>query len=87
MYIQMTVPFEVNFARHRASVIYYIIFFEKIKVKIQKKENGKSKNVLGICGELDKVCSREDAYKILNKGSLKKEDIVRKKNKRILESI
>ncbi len=34
----MTVPFEVNFARHRAYIIYYIIFFEKIKVKIQKKE-------------------------------------------------
>ena len=44
--------------------------------KIHKKENGKCKNVLGICGELDKVCSRKDAYKILNKGSLKKEDIV-----------
>ena len=27
-------------------------------------------------GELDKVCSIENAYKILNKGSLKKEDIV-----------
>ena len=44
--------------------------------KVIKKENGKGKNVLGVCGELDKVCSREDAYKILRKGSLKKEEIV-----------
>ena len=44
--------------------------------KIHKKENGNGKNVLGICGELDKVCSRKDAYKILNKCSLKKEDII-----------
>ena len=44
--------------------------------KVIKKENGNGKNALGVCGELDKVCSREDAYKILNKGSLKKEDII-----------
>ena len=44
--------------------------------KVIKKDNGKSKNVLGVCGELDNVCSREDAYKVLNKGSLNKEDII-----------
>ncbi len=31
--------------------------------KVIKKDNGKSKNVLGVCGELDKVCSREDTIK------------------------
>lgn len=44
--------------------------------KVTKKDNGKSKNVLDVCGELDKVYSRDDAYKILSKGSLKREDIV-----------
>ena len=43
-----------------------------------KKDNRKAKNkdVSGVCDELDKACSREDAYKILNKGSLKKADIL-----------
>lgn len=40
--------------------------------KVIKNENGKRKNVLGVCGELDKACSRDDAYKVLNKCSLKK---------------
>lgn len=31
---------------------------------------------MDVCGELDKVYSRDDAYKILSKGSLKREDIV-----------
>ena len=44
--------------------------------KVIKNENGKRKNVLDVCGELDKVYSRDDAYKILSKGSLKREDIV-----------
>ena len=44
--------------------------------KVIKTENRKGKNVLDVCGELDKVYSRDDAYKILSKGSLKREDIV-----------
>ena len=44
--------------------------------KVIKKENGNGKNVLSLCDELDKVFSRDDVYKILNKGSLKKNDIV-----------
>ena len=31
---------------------------------------------MSLCDELDKVFSRDDVYKILNKGSLKKNDIV-----------
>lgn len=44
--------------------------------KTQKKENNKGKNILDICYELDKICSREDAYKILTKSSIKKDDII-----------
>jgi hypothetical protein len=31
---------------------------------------------LDVCGELDKVYSRENAYKVLNKGNLKNDDII-----------
>ena len=41
-----------------------------------KKENGNGKNALDVCIELGKGCSKNEIYKILNKGSLKSEDIV-----------
>lgn len=51
-----------------------LVYLNEVKKTTTTKKS--DKDVLDVCCELDKICSRQDAYKLLKKNTLKKDDII-----------
>ena len=64
---------EIDSIINKEGKLVYIKQEKNIKNNQKKSED---KNVLDICCELDKIYSREDAYKILKRKTLKKDDVI-----------
>ena len=53
-----------------------LIYIKKEKDIKNNEQKNEDKNILNICYELDKISSREEAYKILKRKTIKKDDVI-----------
>ena len=53
-----------------------LVYIKKEKDIKNNEQKNEDKNILNICYELDKISSREEAYKILKRKTIKKDDVI-----------
>lgn len=53
-----------------------LVYIKKEKDIKNNEQKSEDKNILNICYELDKISSREEAYKILKRKTIKKDDVI-----------